>query len=150
MKSSHARIIHPFRSSGLNPRPQPREAPQSPSDDWDAPPVRTMSLPPRKPTPRMQAHLANMEGVTLGEPPWVPASAPTVAVFIDGMKVRLPANWAIAFSSSGGKDTICAVDAENTLHLLTLNADGLLRELHGLSADLVSDIMRWRFPRGTR
>ena len=109
-----------------------------------------MSFPPRKPTPRMQAHLSNTQGVTLGEPPRVPASTTTISVFIDGTRVRLPSDWTIAFSSSKGKDTLYVVDSEKRLHVLTLNADGELRELHGLSADLVSDIVTWRFPGSRR
>lgn len=152
MTSRAGRKIHPRAPWVAHPEAYsaPQQAQQPPVDDWDAPRVRTMSFPPRKPTPRIQAHLANMQGVTLGDPPRVPASTTTISVFIDGTRVRLPADWSIAFSSSKGKDTIYVVDSAKRLHVLTLNADGELRELHGLSADLVSDIVAWRFPRGAR
>jgi hypothetical protein len=97
----------------------------------------------------MQDHL-DTQGVTLGDPPRVPATAATVSVFIDGTRVRIPSDWVIAFSTSGGKDTVYAVDGARKLHVLTLNADGQLRELSGLSAGLVADIVRWRFPRSLR
>jgi hypothetical protein len=91
-----------------------------------------------------------MHGVRLGDPPRTPTSSATVPVYIDGLRVRIPSDWAVAFSTSKGKDTIYVVDSEKRLHVLTLSADGELRELHGLSEDLIADIMTWRFPRGAR
>ncbi|MCI1019391.1 hypothetical protein HWD99_12210 [Microbacterium sp. C5A9] len=91
-----------------------------------------------------------MKDAHLTDRPRVPASAPRVSIYLDGSKVSIPADWHIAFSSAKGKDTMYAVEPNGVLHVLTLDPQGRLRELSGLTDALIEDIMSWRFPRGAR
>lgn len=147
MTSTHGRKIAPFRMSGHNPRPTPPRAAQQPSLPREAPSRGTMRIGPQRPSPRMAAHLANVENVTAGPPPLVPKSGPTVAVFLDGEPVRIPLDWMLSFSSQNNRDVLYAIDTTNVLHVLVVDAGGELKALHGLTADLVDDIYRWRFPK---
>ncbi|MDN3443734.1 hypothetical protein [Microbacterium sp. APC 3901] len=158
MKTSRAaRTIHPFRTSGVNApgysRAAPQQAQQAPQQPQQpqqrAKPV-VVTIGPGRPSARAQAHLDAVKDTRLVDPPRVPASATTTDVFIDGAKVSIPADWQIAFSSHKGKDTLYALEPNGTLHVLTLDAQGRLRELAGLSPELIADLFRWRFPRFKR
>lgn len=158
MKTSRAgRVIHPFRTSGVNApgysRPAAQQAAQVPQQAAPQPQPRpqpgTMKIGPGPLSPRAQAHLDSKD-TRLVDPPRVPASAPTTALYLDGEKVSVPSDWQIAFSSAKGKDTMYALEPSGVLHILTLDGHGRLRELTGLSPELTHDILAWRFPRFKR
>lgn len=149
MKNKHAaRKIHARAPWVVHPEAYraPQQAPQWPYESEEVPQGHTVSYPPRRPSARMQSHLDSVPDTHLVDPPRVLASSPTTAVFIDGAKVSIPSNWMVAFSSTQGKDTLYSVEPNGVLHVLTLDAHGLLRELAGLSDALVDDIFTWRFP----
>jgi hypothetical protein len=89
-------------------------------------------------------------GVTLGDPPRVPAESAVVAVFLEGHRVRVPLDWGLSLSSTRGRDALYLREPNGTLHVLVINVDGRLRELCGLPDDLVRDLMAKHFPRGAR
>lgn len=151
MKQKHAaRVIHsraPWAIPGSKvPAPVPQQAAPQPQQ---APQPGTMKIGPGPLSPRAQAHLDSKD-TRLVDPPRVPASAPTTALYLDGEKVSIPSDWHIAFSSAKGKDTMYALEPNGVLHVLTLDGHGRLRELAGLSPELIADLFKWRFPRFRR
>lgn len=155
MKPKHAaRVIHPRAPWAIPgskvPAPVPQQPAQPPQQPAQPPKPGTLSIGPARPSARSQAHLDAAKDTRLVDPPRVVASAPTVSIYLDGARVAIPAEWSIAFSSSGGKDTIYALEPRGVLHVLTLDSQGRLRELAGLSAELIDDLIRWRFPRFRR
>ena len=149
--STHGRRIGAFRTSGVNTpgysRQQPQQAPQqAPEAPQQRPMPGTLRIGPGRPSPRMQAHIANVKNVTAGPPPRVPKDGPTVTVFLDGERVRLPSDWTLAFSSAKDRDVVYALEPSGALHVLVIHAGGELRELQGLTTELIDDIYRWKFP----
>lgn len=153
MKTRHARVIHPFRTSGTNApgysRPAVQQAPQQPDpcDDLDG---TTVSLGGSGTAERVREQVDAARGVYLGDPPRVPAEAAVVPVYLDGHRVRVPVAWAISLSSRQGRDVLHLLEPRGVLHVLLINSDGVLRELHGLPADLTRDLIALHFPGGTR
>jgi hypothetical protein len=76
--------------------------------------------------------------------------AAVVAVHLDGQRVRVPADWGIALSSARRRDALYLREPSGALHVLVIDADGQLRELAGLPADLVADLVAKHFPRAGR
>ncbi|MFJ2542799.1 hypothetical protein [Microbacterium sp. NPDC087589] len=150
MTSRAGRKIGAFRYSGVNPRPQPQPTTQAAQQPQQRPQPGTLTIGPGRPSPRAQAHLDAAKDTRLTDPPRIPASAPTVSVHIDGAKVSIPSDWAVAFSSRNDKDVLYGLEPSGKLHVLVINGSGQLRALDGLTDALVSDIIRWRFPRGVR
>lgn len=154
MTSTHGRKIGAFRRSGLNPRPQPPQAaqqpPAAPTAPQDAPNNGTVRIGPKRPSPRMRAHVAAIASVTTGPPPRVPKGADMVTVMLDGAKVPIPSDWMLSFSSGKDRDTLLALEPSGELHLLVVDAAGQLRELQGLSKEFVDDMFRWKFPQVRR
>lgn len=151
MKQKHAaRKIHPRAPWAIPgskvPAPAPQQAAPQPQQ---APQPGIMKIGPGPLSPRAQAHLDSKD-TRLVDPPRVPASAPTTALYLDGSKVSIPSDWDIAFSTAKGKDTAYVLEPSGVLHVLTLDSQGRLRELAGLSDALVDDLFRWRFPRFKR
>lgn len=137
-KSKHARSIGAFRSSGLNPRPVPR-------DPWDAPQGHTVALGSPRDSQRARERADAATGVHLADPPRVPADSAVVAVHLEGKRVRVPADWGVALSSAKGRAALHLLEPGGVLHVLVIDADGQLRELAGMSGDLVSDLRRQHF-----
>jgi hypothetical protein len=86
------------------------------------------------------------QGVTLTDPPRVLAGTPLVGVRLDGVEARVPLGWGIALSSARGRDALYVREPGGALHVLVVNADGEVRELAGIPADLVSDLLAQHFP----
>ena len=155
MKGKHpARTIHAWRSSGTNvpgySRPPTQQAPQPPADPWDDDGT-TVSLGRSKAAERVRARVDAARGVSLGDPVRVPAEAAVVPVYLDGHRVRVPVDWAISISSRQGRDVLHLREPRgDALHVLLIDSNGVLRELHGLPDDLVRDLVALHFPRGTR
>ncbi|NYF30063.1 MULTISPECIES: hypothetical protein [unclassified Microbacterium] len=116
---------------------------------WEAPRGRTAH--PATPGARgtkssAQARADAATGVSLVDPPKVPATSTLVPVFIDGKRVRVPVDWDIAIDSSHERSQLYLREPGGTLHVLLLDQQGLLREMAGLPADLVSDLVAKYFP----
>lgn len=152
MKTPRARVIHAYRSSGLNPSgySRPPAPPQQPADPWGDLDGHAVSLGRTRGAERVQARVNAAPGVLLGDPPRVPAGDAVIAVHLDGVRVRVPTNWGIALSSARGRNALHLREPDGALHVLVLDRDGELRELHGLPDDLVRDLVAQHFPRGGR
>ncbi len=146
MSSRAGRKIHP-RAPWVA-HPGVYSAPD-PFDAWLASSKRSMqqSTPSRSvASQRLQARADAATGVTLGDPPRVPADSAVVPVFLGGQRVRVPVGWGIALSSSRGRDALYLHEPSGALHVLLIDKEGQLRELHGLPADLVADLVALHFP----
>ena len=93
-----------------------------------------------------QARADAAEGVTLIDPPRMPTGTPLVGVRMDGVEARVPLGWGIALSSARGRDALYLREPSGILHVLVVNADGEVRELAGVPADLVADLLAQHFP----
>lgn len=116
---------------------------------WEAPRGRTA----QPGTPGAQAAKSSAQaradaatGVSLVDPPKVPAASAVVPVFLDGKRVRVPVDWSIAIDTSTERSQLYLREPSGTLHVLLLDRDGTLREMAGLPTDLVSDLVAKYFP----
>lgn len=139
MEQRRARTIGAFRTSGLNPRPTPR-------DPWDMPQATTVSLGTPSTTRRAQARADAATGVHLGAPPRVPVGTPTTEVWLEAMRVRVPTAWAIAMTSARGRSQLLLREPDRgPVHVVVIDADGELRELMGIPEDIVADLITKHF-----
>ncbi|KAA9131162.1 hypothetical protein [Microbacterium caowuchunii] len=144
MRTEYAREIGAFRTSDHNPQPQHAAASGSVEGT-------NVSLGTPSASQRAQARVNAAQGVKLGEPPRVLKGTAVVAVHLEGKRVRVPADWAVAFSSARRRDALLLREPCGTLHVVVVSdTDGLLHSLDGLPEDLVRDLVRRHFPRSAR
>ncbi|WP_431072108.1 hypothetical protein [Microbacterium phyllosphaerae] len=153
MTSRHGRKIHPFRTSGVNepgysrPAQQPT---QQPAREPERPKSHFLTIGHGHNAQRVQARLDAATDVTLGDPPRIAAAHPAVTVHLDSVPFRLPLGWAFSASSPRGKDVLYALDDKRVLHVLIVDGNGDVREIQGMPADLIADLIAYRFPRRGR
>lgn len=82
----------------------------------------------------------------LGDPPRVPKDSAVVPVYLDGHRVRVPVDWGIALDSGQGRDQLYLREPSGMVHVLLIDRKGALRELHGIPADLIADLVAKHFP----
>lgn len=150
MTSTHGRKIHPFRYSGVNPRPARQEVVQDPAREPEGQQSHVFTMGRAHNARRVQARLDAAEGVTLGDPPRIAATDPAVTVHLDGVPYRLPRGWALSFSSRRGRDVLYALDDKRVLHVFIVDGNDEVRVLQGMPADLVADLITYRFPKAAR
>lgn len=143
MRTRHAREIGAFRYSGHNDRPQPVSAPIELADDV------AVSLGGSHHTRALKARLDAVQGVTLGDQTRVPRDDPAAVIFLSGAPVRVPAGWSAAVGHSRHGDSLYMRESSGRMHVLTVNADGQVRELQNLPADFLRDIEQSYLPRRT-
>jgi hypothetical protein len=88
--------------------------------------------------------------VVLGDPPRVPRDEPCSIIFVSGVPVRVPVGWSAAVGHSQRGDSLYLREGDGRMHVLTVNADGEVRELQNLPADLLRDLEIAYLPRRAR
>lgn len=146
MKSSHARVIHPFRRSGRNEpgysQPKQQQPVQQATQQPAAAPVRRVA-PGNDVT---AAYLAGRAKGTLTEPSI--AAAPHehgVTIRIDGHRHRIPEGVEVAFSHKGRDIVYLLRPAHSVVVLVAVSGVGV-RELKSVPRNVLSDIRDEYFP----
>ncbi len=145
--------IGPFRYSGVNPRPQPRQqapaAPQRPADDWDYNEPITVNL--GTPNAHSLSHFlaAQATSAKWGPLPSIPNGQPTVRVRIGGVPVVLPGTWEIFIGrSTDGIETAYGLADDGVVHLVMLRRDGTPAEMVDVPPHVLDHLREWAFPGG--
>lgn len=136
-----ASVIHPYRMSGHNPRPQRAQvAPQqAPSGD--------MAVDLGNLGPDVSAHLAAAQeaGVTLVPPFKVDPATPCATVRAGRYKIRVPMGWEISTSRSRlGTWVVFALEPNYALHVLA-EREGKLWEMANLPQTISDDFIASEF-----
>lgn len=116
---------------------------------WDAPHGHTFHLGTPGARPAKSSAQERADAATdafLGDPPRVPKDSAVVPVYLDGHRVRVPVDWAIALGSGQGRDQLYLREPSGVVHVLLLDRKGALRELLGIPADLIADLVAKHFP----
>ncbi len=150
-----AKKIHPFRSSGLNSRPTPPQAPQQP-----APVVGRQQRPTPRTAPQsatqartMADALAGLQRATVGQAPHLvmPRFLDTSGSWLRLGKheTRVPKDSAVSCSrAQDGRDIAVVADTgeEGRVWILVDTADGI-RELVGLPEQMRAELRQEHFGR---
>lgn len=134
-RTRYARVIHPFRTSGVNPRPAPQGRPQSPQTpaphDAAAPPFHLVAL-----------------GATRLQDPTLRGDASGIAVTLNGSRVYVPGGLSVAFGRSGdGRDIAYLIDADDNLTILVGTERAGVQELADVPEHMCARIRSEMFGR---
>ncbi|REC97282.1 hypothetical protein DEU35_3047 [Microbacterium sp. AG157] len=154
-KRHAARVIHPFRTSGVNSpgySQRPQQAPvarQRHEDDWDYDAPMTVDL--GTPNARSLSHFlaAQATAARWAPVPSVSNGQPSVRVRVGGVPVVLPA-WEIFIGrSTTGVETAYGLDDSGVLHLVMLRGNGEPAEMVDVPDHVLDHLRDWAFPGST-
>lgn len=156
-KRHAARVIHPWRTSGVNKpgygtfpaRPQQAPAaPQAPVDEYTDE-VIDMGAMSTSRNPALRSLF--VQGISLVAPPFTVKTIPAVELYVGGVPYRVPTSWrARVAKGKTNKEVLFLIDHGDRLHVITTNAKGELRELAGIPADIQAEMRNSMFPKVAR
>lgn len=143
-----ASVIHPFRTSGHNPRPQRAQvAPQRAQVAPQQAPSGDMAVDLGNLGPDATAHLAAAQeaGVVLVPPFRVDPATPAATVRAGRFKIRIPMGWQISTKRSRlGTWVVFALESNQNLHVL-VERESKLWEMANLPQWIVDDFIASEF-----